>query len=81
MAGWFDNASGIILGRDVKPGSNVENELTITEAIENVLGNLNIPIVLDADIGNMPPQMTLINGALATVRCENGRGLVKQKLV
>ena len=81
MAGWFKHTTGIVFGRNAKSDSGKADDLTYVEAIENVLGNLNIPIVLDADIGNMPPQMTLINGALATVRCENGRGLVKQKLV
>ena len=33
-----------------------------------IFGEMDIPMVLDADIGHLPPQLLLINGAHATVR-------------
>jgi muramoyltetrapeptide carboxypeptidase LdcA involved in peptidoglycan recycling len=29
------------------------------------LRGIDVPVVLDVDLGHLPPQMTLVNGALA----------------
>jgi len=38
-----------------------------------------LPIAYDADIGHVPPQITLVNGAKAKVKVENGRASVKME--
>ncbi len=59
---------------------NVE-DFSYEEAVRSVLGELTVPIIYDADIGHRPPQLNLINGALAEVTCRNGQGIVTQRLV
>jgi muramoyltetrapeptide carboxypeptidase len=80
MAGWFENAAGIVLGRSAGPNREKENQLTYNEALEQALGDLDIPVIYDADIGHLPPQMTLINGALANVSYKDGHGAIAQTL-
>ena len=46
------------------------------EAVLQAIGELDIPIIFDADIGHVPPQMTLINGAIVNIKSKNGKGEV-----
>lgn len=71
-AGWFKYASGFIFGRPALFHSYTDT--TYEEAVTSVLGELNLPIILDADIGHKPPQLTMINGAIATIKSKGGKG-------
>jgi muramoyltetrapeptide carboxypeptidase LdcA involved in peptidoglycan recycling len=73
-AGWFEHASGFIFGRPAMYGS--ETDTTYEEAVLSILGDLNLPIILEADIGHKPPQMTMMCGAIACVRSFNGKGSI-----
>ncbi|WP_306801357.1 hypothetical protein [Endozoicomonas sp. ONNA1] len=42
---------------------------------------LEIPIIYDVDIGHLPPNLTLINGALADVSLIDDRGKIHQRLI
>ena len=75
LAGWLDGLSGLLLGRSA--GSESE-EFTYPDALHDVLDDVPVPVIYDADIGHQPPQMTIVNGALATVTCSHGRGRVVQ---
>lgn len=60
-AGWFVGCNGILFGR-------IENEITYTdtslkEAIKHSLETLNIPILVNVDIGHTNPVFTIINGS------------------
>ena len=44
--------------------------------MHDAVGDLDLPVVLDLDIGHLPPQLTLVNGALATIHVEGGTGWV-----
>lgn len=72
QAGWFKNAVGFVFGRPAMYRSDID--ITYEEAVKSVLGELNLPIILEADIGHKPPQFTMINGAIATVRSKDGKG-------
>lgn len=78
--GYFKNTVGIIFGRN---GNN--NSLlgyTFEEALmDSVISKLNIPIIYDADVSHKGPNLTIINGAIATVCCENGQGNIKFDLL
>ena len=39
---------------------------------DSVLGNMNIPVVYDADISHKSPCMPIINGAIATINVKDG---------
>lgn len=73
-AGWFDRVKGFIFGRPAF--FTAMYDIPYEEAVLSVLGELEVPVILEADIGHKPPQMTMINGALAGVRSEGGRGTV-----
>ena len=73
LAGWFDGLSGLLLGRS--GGADTEH-FTYADALHDVLDDLPLPVIYDADVGHRPPQMTIINGARATVTCTGGRGTV-----
>lgn len=73
-AGWFKNAVGFIFGRPAM--YDAQYEISYEEALYSVLGNLNLPIIMDADIGHASPQFTMINGALATVKSHNKKGTI-----
>ena len=52
------------------------NDFTYIDTIQETFEPLNIPVIYDADIGHVPPQITLINGAYAEVKLRGGRGEV-----
>lgn len=80
QAGWFEGISGLLIGRSRGPDATNPNHLSYIEALQNVFEESKFPIVYDADIGHCPPQMTLINGAMAEVMYEIGRGRVVQTI-
>lgn len=69
-AGWFKNAKGFIIGRplsyDFAPLG-----LDRFEAVKGILGDMDLPILMDADLGHLPPAMPFINGSLAKVSLAN----------
>ena len=77
LVGWFERANAVLLGRST---GKVENEFSNHDAILSALGNLNIPIIYDVDIGHAQPQMIVVNGALATVQFEGRGGSLVQTL-
>ncbi len=76
---YFKYTKGIIFGRN---GQEVSyNYDTMEEALkDSVLSKLNVPIIYDADISHKGPSMTIINGAIATVHCKDGKGSIEFEL-
>lgn len=73
-AGWFKNAVGFVFGRPAIYESHYD--ISYEEAVCSVLKELNLPIILDADIGHKPPQFTMINGAYASISSSNNKGTI-----
>ena len=71
---WFKYCKGIVFGRTMTRKSNID--ITFEEAIMDEIGELNIPIIFDSDIGHVAPQLTIINGAKAKVESKNGNGKI-----
>ena len=81
LAGWFDGVNGVLLGRTRAPDAALPGDLSAAEALAAVLCDLPCPVLCDVDIGHVPPQMTLINGARATVHWSAaGGGRLSQRL-
>jgi muramoyltetrapeptide carboxypeptidase LdcA involved in peptidoglycan recycling len=78
LAGWFKHANAVLIGRTSAPDGHNYTQL---QAMSDALGPLGIPVVYDMDIGHVPPQAMLINGALATVRTRGGDGVLEQVLI
>ncbi|WP_366289968.1 S66 peptidase family protein [Paenibacillus sp. AN1007] len=79
QAGWFAGTNGFLFGRP--DGYSDTDDFTFTDALSSALGDLNVPILYDVDLGHIPPQMTFVNGALGQVSCESGRGALKMTYV
>lgn len=64
-AGWFKGIKGILFGRhlNVKPFVDMD----LFNVTSDVLGDLNIPIIMEMDIGHVNPMLTMINGAIIEV--------------
>ena len=50
-------------------------------AVTGVLERFGVPIILDADLGHLPPSMPLISGACADVSAADGEMSVRFELV
>lgn len=74
-SGYFENCKGIIFGRPLIVKE--EYNLTYIEAIKEMLSSLNIPIVIDADLGHLAPQITIVNGSILEVTSQDGKGTIK----
>jgi len=77
LAGWFDGLAGLVLGRS---GGSESEQFTYLDALHDAFDDLPLGIIYDADIGHKPPQMTIVNGALASVTCADGQGGLVQTL-
>ncbi len=75
--GWFRYCRGVLVGRP--DGYADTSGFTLADALEQGLGGLRVPIIFEADIGHVPPQMQIINGAYGRVDFENGQATVTQE--
>ncbi len=66
QAGWFDKANGFIIGRSLRYGEEMMG-VDMYNAVVDTLSDLNVPILMDADVGHHPPMLPLICGSYATV--------------
>ena len=77
--GYFKHTKAIIFGRcgtDISYlGYDMETCLN-----DSILAGLNIPIIYDADISHKGPSMTIINGAIATIKYSSGKGEISFEL-
>lgn len=79
--GVFTHLKAILLGRSAYPDSDDKDDLTYHDVIKRHLSDLGIPVLIDMDIGHVPPNLTLINGALAKVGYEEGGWRITQSLI
>ena len=78
-AGWFDRVNAVLVGRTPAPPTDGFTQL---DALRHALGGLPAPVVHEVDLGHVPPQLALVNGALATVELAgSARGTLVQQLV
>ena len=65
-AGWFRDAKGFLIGRPYCFGEEMFG-VDQYNAVTSMLGDLNVPIIMDLDIGHLPPMMPLVCGSVAHV--------------
>ncbi|MBB1200882.1 LD-carboxypeptidase [Enterobacteriaceae bacterium 89] len=80
LQGWFSSLQGILIGRSAGPDSTDVSQMNYVEALNTALGDLRIAVIYDVDIGHIPPQMTLVNGALAKVEFSGHGGSITQRV-
>ncbi|MCL2717507.1 MAG: LD-carboxypeptidase [Lachnospiraceae bacterium] len=76
-AGWFKYCNGIIFGRPY--GYKDTKDFTLTDALEKGLSDLGVPVIYDADIGHVPPQIQIVNGAIGRVEFSGGKAVLTQR--
>ena len=79
-AGWFKYAKGFIIGRPLAAWKQELMGLDQYNAVTGILGKYNVPIVMDADVGHLPPAMPIISGAVAEVNCEGSNVTLSYEL-
>ncbi len=72
LAGWFENCSGLMFGRS--PANTPVGGYAAEDVYRDMSKELGVPVLYDIDCGHMPPQLTLINGAMAQVEFSEEKG-------
>ena len=78
-AGWFQYVKGFLIGRPMN-GNEMMGLDAMSAALE-VAGRKGVPVVLDVDLGHLPPMMPIIMGSLGTVSVEGNDISVEMKLI
>jgi muramoyltetrapeptide carboxypeptidase len=83
LAGKFDGVAGVIFGecqdcrpKDYQPSSTIPYGLG--EVLDNVLGNLKVPVLYGLTIGHTDDQLTLPLGIAATLDATHGMLEIKE---
>ncbi len=64
--GWFKNVKGFLIGRPMLY-NDAWGDFGHIESAMSILGQFNVPVILDLDIGHLPPMMPIVSGACADV--------------
>lgn len=73
--GYFKNTAGFVFGRPLMYNTWIEQPYK--KAVMSILGDLDVPVIFDADIGHKGPQFSVIMGAMAKVTSEGGKGVLE----
>ena len=76
---YFKYTKGVIFGRFGVDTTYFEYDVKSCLK-DSVLNELNIPIIYDADVSHKGPSLTIINGSIAHVTCEKGKGTIEFSL-
>ncbi|MBR3811424.1 MAG: LD-carboxypeptidase [Agathobacter sp.] len=67
QAGWFEHVKGFLIGRPLCFGEEAFG-IDQYQAVTDLLSQYNVPILMDLDIGHLPPMMPMVCGATAKIR-------------
>ena len=73
---YFKYTKGVIFGRFGYPHTSYSYD-TKTCLEDSILNTLNIPIIYDADISHKAPCLPIINGSIAHITVNNGKGTIE----
>ncbi len=68
--GLFDYAKAVIIGRTCFTGDASDEDYL--EQLERVFGDMDLPLIWNADIGHTKPSFTLVNGSIGHLEFEDG---------
>lgn len=77
-AGWFQYTKGFLIGRPYFQGQEMMG-LDQYHAVCDILAEYNVPIIMDVDLGHLPPMMPLICGSLAEVTSEDNKITIQMR--
>ncbi len=68
-AGWFKYVKGFVIGRPMHFGEEMMG-LDMYEAVMGIIRKYNVPVIMDADLGHLPPAIPFVTGALAEISAD-----------
>lgn len=71
-AGWFKYVKGFLIGRPLHFGEEMMG-VDQYNAVTDILAPLGVPVIMDLDIGHLPPQMPIISGAMCEVKAADNK--------
>ena len=78
-AGWFRYARGVLVGRPYHH-KTVDFGLDQYHAVTDLLAKYGIPVIMDLDIGHIPPMMPLVLGSYATATLDGNEFTLDMEL-
>lgn len=78
-AGWFRHVKGFLIGRPLCYGQELMG-LDTYHAFLEAASKKNVPVIMDVDLGHLPPMMPLIVGSLGKVTVEGNEIAVRMQL-
>ncbi|MCM1325719.1 MAG: LD-carboxypeptidase [Bacteroidales bacterium] len=79
-AGWFRYVKGFLVGRPLCFGQEMMG-LDAYRAVLEVAGRKNVPVIMDVDLGHLPPMMPLTVGSMAVVRVRENDMEIEQQYI
>ena len=73
-AGWFQNVRGFLIGRPLNAGEMFGTDQYQT--VIDMLGEYDVPILMDLDIGHLSPMMPIVSGSTAEVTTKGNEILI-----
>jgi len=77
-AGWFKYIKGFMIGRPLCFGQEMMG-LDAYDAVLGIAGKKGVPVIMDMDLGHLPPMMPLIVGSVAEVDVSGNEISVKME--
>ncbi len=76
--GLFENAKAVVIGRTCFTGDASDEDYL--ELLERVFGDLEVPLIWNADIGHTKPSFTIVNGSVGHLRFDQGYATLEMEL-
>ena len=76
--GWFQNVKGFLIGRPYCHGQELMG-LDQYQAVLAQIEDCGVPVIMDLDLGHLPPMMPVICGACADVSVKGGQIVIEYK--
>lgn len=78
-SGYFRYTKGFIFGR---PAICEETyNISYEETLKDILEDLHVPVIYNADIGHVPPQLVILNGSVVEIISRTGGGSIVCKKI
>lgn len=72
QAGWFRHVKGFLIGRPMCYGQEIMG-LDQYNAVLPYAARHKVPVIMDVDLGHLPPMMPLVSGAMAKISAKSDR--------
>lgn len=78
-AGYFKYAKGFIFGKPLCIGQEIMG-INHINAVLDIIGDYNLPILLDADLGHLKPSMPIITGSIGKLEVKDKKYTLEMTL-